>query len=878
MNRILARRAQVIFVAVGIGWALTFPTMSLTLTNELLGYDLFILMCTLVALVATLRMPRDRRLPWALLTGGLTLFLVGELLWASYDWRGLEPWPSLADVASLAAYVPLGVCAALLSRPQTPLRDRYVWLDAAILTLVLGAAVWIVLINPYAADPDLSVVEKAWLIAYPVADIFVLGFVLRIVLSPRGQTRAAMIFAAGMICMLVGDTWFGWIELNELDYGQGAVVDTWWMVGYVFMAASALDRTAGDFPEPEEDDGIGRARLALVILALIAPTLAVLWGLHETEGMGATTAGVGATIGLVVSVLVAVRLWSLMRRARALETHRGAQRLSAVVHHSSDAIVLVSADGTISYASPAVTQWGHDADSIVGQPLASLMTATDRSGLTKQLASVSASPEGTVLEMRGRIESSGGVGRSVEGTMRNLLLDPAVESVVVTIHDVTERQELEAQLRRKAFQDDLTGLANRELFSDRLAHALNRSGRREEVGVAVLFLDLDDFKSVNDGLGHSAGDDLLRHVADRIRVCVRPGDTVARLGGDEFAILLEDLVDLEEAGCVAQRILEVLALPVRVLSSDITVPASIGLAPRSPGCTVESLLRDADIAMYSAKAFGKCRLEVFDDGLRQAAQRRLQLRCDLPAGLQAGDFRVVYQPVNRIDDHVTVGFEALLRWEHPRHGPISPEEFIPAAESSGFIVELGRWVLTEACAQAAQWNRISPVPLTMNVNVSGVQLQHGGFPDLVADVLQSTGLDPSLLTVELTESVLVDTRIGLILGELRDLGVGIAIDDFGTGYSSLAYLNSFPISTVKIDRQFISDLNDEEDPSLVRSVLGIAEALGLKAIAEGVETTEQFDALEALGCPLVQGYYLGRPAAPDTLESLVAGGERVAIV
>ena len=387
--------------------------------------------------------------------------------------------------------------------------------------------------------------------------------------------------------------------------------------------------------------------------------------------------------------------------------------------------------------------------------------------------------------------------------------------------------------------------------------------------IAVLFIDLDDFKAVNDGMGHGAGDELLCQVADRIRLCLRPGDSVARLGGDEFAVLLEDVPSVDHASHVARRILEMLQLPMRVSDVELAVPASIGIA-LSDESSVEDLLRDADIAMYSAKARGKSCIVVFDEALRSMAEQRLELKVKLPEALRAGQFRVVYQPIQNVRDLELYGFEALIRWDHPERGVVAPDDFIAVAEETGLIIDIGRWVLEEAARQAVIWNLRSERRLTMNVNVSAVQLHHLGFLDEVRSVLATTGLPADLLTIEITESVLVEhERVEAILHEIRAMGIKIAIDDFGTGYSSLAYLQRFPVSSVKVDRAFVAQLADGHEPALVRSILAVAEALSLTTVAEGVETDEQLRALDALDCTLAQGFFLHEPQPPEAIDALL---------
>jgi diguanylate cyclase (GGDEF)-like protein/PAS domain S-box-containing protein len=549
---------------------------------------------------------------------------------------------------------------------------------------------------------------------------------------------------------------------------------------------------------------------------------------------------------------------------------RQEERLSALILHSADAIFTIDKDRRISFASPAaVTLLESGGETHLGRSLLAAFDAESRQAIVRQLDNLAAMPTGAVVPLEARIRTGGGQLLAVEGTACNLLGDTSIEGIVVTLRDVTARAELEEQLTRRALHDDLTGLPNRALFADRLAHALDSSAREPDLHVAVLFVDLDDFKAVNDGMGHGAGDELIRGVAARIRAGLRPGDTVARLGGDEFAVLVDRVPSLEYANDVAQRVLELLSLPIDVAGVSLAVPASVGITLAVQDSDVESLLRDADIAMYTAKSRGKSRIAIFDESLRDVATQRLALKIELPEALARGQFRLDYQPIQSVSDRGIVGFEALIRWHHPTRGIVPPGEFIPAAEQSGLIFEIGRWVLEEACRQAVVWNAAGERPLSMSVNVSAVQLHNPGFTDLLRNVLETAGLPPSLLTLELTESVLVDQeRVVRILEELHTIGVKIAIDDFGTGYSSLSYLQKFPVTSVKVDRSFVAELTNG-DPGLVRSIVSLAEALGLTTVAEGVETAGQLEALTALDCDLSQGFYIGYPQSADQIDTLL---------
>jgi diguanylate cyclase (GGDEF)-like protein len=454
----------------------------------------------------------------------------------------------------------------------------------------------------------------------------------------------------------------------------------------------------------------------------------------------------------------------------------------------------------------------------------------------------------------------------------------------LVLEDFTERKALEDQLAHRAFHDALTGLANRALFLDRLGHALARAKRRAEQGqvggVALLYIDLDDFKRFNDSLGHNAGDQLLVGVAERIVARLRLGDTFARFGGDEFAMLLEDLEDVGYAADVAERIKRDLSAPFEVDGHEAVVTTSIGIVMAAPGEAgedyAEELMRRADIAMYRSKGEGKDRHEVFSSSMNHSLER-LGLEEDLRGAIEREEFRVHYQPQVLISTGQTVGFEALLRWEHPERGPLAPSEFIPLAEETGLIIPLGRWVLAEACRRGRIFReQISPeAPLRMFVNLSARQFRHPELVEEVSAALTETGMDPHDLALEITESVMMGERSTArdILWALKDLGLTLVMDDFGTGYSSITYLKSFPVDILKMDGSMVEGIDeDPENRAIVSATTRLAHALGLEVVAEGVETAGELDELRSVGCDFAQGYYWQRPcSAEKTMKLLTAG-------
>ena len=557
---------------------------------------------------------------------------------------------------------------------------------------------------------------------------------------------------------------------------------------------------------------------------------------------------------------------------------RTERKFQSMVQHSTDLITLLGADQRVLYPSPTVTTvLGRSPNAIIGHLLSEFIHPDDVAAAQAQFTKILNGGRGASTTFEYRVAHVDGHWRNIDAVMTNLLEEADVGAIVLNGRDVTDRRVLEQELLHQAFHDTLTGLANRALFLDRLSHAMDVGGRRVDP-VAVLFLDLDDFKTVNDSLGHPVGDHLLVAVADRLRTAIRPGDTVARFGGDEFAVLVESGTMPEAAELVAKRITEALAPSFRVQDNDVTVRASIGIAfGQRPNESPDDLLRDADLAMYLAKHNGKGRFEMYRPDMHTEAVHRLETAAELRVGLAAHEFEVFYQPI--VDTHggELLGVEALVRWRHPTRGIIAPTEFIPIAESTGLIIPLGRQVLRDAARQVGAWHRSGLVndQFYVSVNVSAVQLRE---PTLVADVaqaLEDSGLPADGLVLEVTESTLIESLDLTLphLNALKTLGIRLAVDDFGTGYSSLSYLADLPVSIVKIDKSFIDRITrDVEGSAVIRGVIDLSRALGLSCIAEGVESADQLAILDCLGCDSVQGYLFARPASAldveDTLSRL----------
>ncbi|MDQ4059351.1 MAG: EAL domain-containing protein, partial [Actinomycetota bacterium] len=428
--------------------------------------------------------------------------------------------------------------------------------------------------------------------------------------------------------------------------------------------------------------------------------------------------------------------------------------------------------------------------------------------------------------------------------------------------------ELKEELRHQAFHDHLTGLANRMLFSERVAHALDRR-RSHGDDLAVMLVDIDDFKTINDSLGHAAGDRVLVAVAGVLQECLRPGDTPARLGGDEFAVLLEDLAHVDDAVVVARRILEALSAPITVGGHQLLVSSSIGIATERDAHDVEAFMRNADVAMYAAKDRGKQGYALFEPGMHASTSARLELKADLVSALERNEFVVHYQPIIHLDTGEITGAEALVRWYHPRRGLVMPNDFISLAEESRQIIPIGRSVLNDACRQVARWQEQFGIPLSVAVNLSPVQLSDRNLTADVIEALEESGLDPSHLVIEITESMLMENPEAAreSLSRLRVLGVRVSVDDFGTGYSSLSHLDAFPIDTLKIDRSFILRLGGEAGrEKLTSAIIALSQSLRLATVAEGVENSGQLESLQAMGCESGQGFYLARPLPVHEME------------
>ena len=552
------------------------------------------------------------------------------------------------------------------------------------------------------------------------------------------------------------------------------------------------------------------------------------------------------------------------------------QRFHAAFTHAAIGMAIVSPEGCILQVNQALcTLLAGPAEQLVGRPFGSLLHAGDAALLQRHAAGVATrSDDSFSIEMRC-------VGFDLLETWVLLHCglfgnnSSAQAGLIYQLHDITSRRRAEGELRHIAFHDSLTDLANRNCLHERLSVAVERHRQDPRASFAVMYLDLDRFKTVNDSLGHPAGDQLLKVVAQRLAAGVRPGDLVARLGGDEFAILLEGITQPDDLARLGQRLLESLAQPVDINGTEVRPAASIGLTfSHTPYRDCDEVLRNADLAMYKAKAEGKGRLALFDTRLTEQLGHKLQLESDLRRAIGEGQLSLAYQPLFLLDPHRLCGFEALARWVHPVRGAISPGVFITLAEETGCIEALTRWAVDEAVRQHVLWLKRAPHlgPLVMHVNVSGKDLAKPEFVPHVREVLLRHGLAPQLLVLEITESTLMEHReVALAaLAELRGLGVKLGIDDFGTGYSSLAYLSTLPFDCLKIDRSFVIGMqHSPQNVEIVRTVVALGRSLNKDVVAEGIETHEQLQRLKQLGATIGQGFLLSRPLAPNKVDELL---------
>jgi diguanylate cyclase (GGDEF)-like protein/PAS domain S-box-containing protein len=808
-------------------------------------------------------------------SGSQILTTLNEFLLAPQALRSFENAGYLLALPLTVA----GLLSLAIPANQVASRIRAV-LDGLLIGIALLLVTWVTVLEPLARASTDDLISKVVLLAYPVTDVALITLVAYVALRFRATGKPAPVplglFAVALGCFAVADSGFAYLTLAQ-EYSPGSAIDAGWLAGFTLLLVAAV------LPARQvEVEMLAQTRPRGVLLPYVFVVVAAITSsVVDVDHMDLFTHWIRTTMILLLVVRQVLTLLENSQLTRTLERRvddRTAElalstdRFRALVEHSSDVISLIRPSGDVIYQSASSMRvFGYPSVELLGRRFAELLDQPSRVKFNAAvLEAAKSASRNDALELR--LVHADGAWRQVETTVTNLLADPAVGALVLNTRDVSERRELEDQLLHQAFHDSLTSLANRALFYDRVRHAMQRRTLNDSVG--VLFLDLDGFKEVNDSLGHSCGDALLIEVAARLHTCVRPGDTIARLGGDEFAILVEGAKATIEFVAVAERIRSALRAPIEISGRSLFIQASIGIATADPGTNdADQLIRNADLAMYRAKELQDGEFALYDPSMHSTLVERLALEAELRLAVTQELLAVHYQPTYTLDTGKLVGVEALVRWNHPERGQIPPDSFIPLAEQTGLIHELGLFVLREACLQGRRWLDAAPeTPLSIGVNISGKQLQRVGFPAEVREVLAESGLPPRSLVLEMTESVLMDDTDGSAqaLAELKEMGIRIAIDDFGTGYSSLSYLHRFPVDILKIDRSFVERLSGAHaEESLVQSIVQLAQTLHLETIAEGIEDHGQLLTLRRLGCQVAQGYHFGRPGPPDIVGQLL---------
>jgi diguanylate cyclase (GGDEF)-like protein/PAS domain S-box-containing protein len=825
---------------------------------------------------------------WFLIGAAAGSWGCGQAVWTWYESiTGREvPFPSYADIGYLG--MPVLATAALLSLPLAAptLAGRVrTLLDGLTVALALLICSWVlVLESVFDASSEKQLLEQAISLTYPLSDIVLITIVIYTALQVRhhggSQSVSLPLVGTGLVAFAVADSGFSYLTAIDA-YMSGNGIDIGWFIGYALIVVAACR------PSAELTDRVDRdQRLATRPPGSLVPATAVALALLTTAAEVIRTSQTErfvAWLWSLIVVLLVTRQVLMLRENRYLTQHleqrvdertsqltASRERFAALVQHSSDVVTVVDADARVQYQSASSTGLlGLRPSQVEGTSLCDVMAPAEAVHFLAALAQVSKKPL-DVQSMRCTWQHAAGGTRNVELTITNLLDNPHVAGLVLNSRDVTDRTVLEAELLHQAFHDSLTGLANRELFREMLEHALTR---QEEAGsgVAILFLDLDGFKEINDTLGHSAGDELLVLVASRLRHELRADDKVARCGGDEFAVLVDCAFD---APSLARRIGVALRQPFVFGAHVVHVSASIGIATdNAEATTAEQLLRNADLAMYQAKAAGGSRFAVYNQSMHASLVERVRMERDLASALDNDEFVLHYQPLIDLKSGRIQGVEALVRWLHPERGLIGPDSFIPLAESTGLISRLGLWVLRASCEQMTSWHRSSPAmrSLQVSVNVSAHQLLDPRLFGHVRDILADTGLQPSCLTLEMTESGLLDDsdEVHSNLLALHEIGVRLAIDDFGTGYSSLSYLHRFPVDILKIDRSFVERLSSSGEVGLIGTIIQLGRTMNLETVAEGIEHAKEMLILRREGCSTGQGFHFSPPVTPTQLTGLI---------
>jgi diguanylate cyclase (GGDEF)-like protein/PAS domain S-box-containing protein len=821
---------------------------------------------------------RRVRLGWVVLAVAMIVYAWGDLIWAWLDLGGgSTDSPSWADAAYVSYYPIVALALFMFQRASSARSDTLrLTIDSLIVVIGGGIVVWHTLFRPILASLDPNPVTAALALGYPIGDLVLLFGVAATALRrpPEIDARALVALVGGLGLMFVADVGYGQLNLTG-SFG----LERWPDV--IYLSSTMLVALAGYFQAHPAASAEGRGNtMSRWLLALPYVALAAGYSVLVGLAMGRVTGELIEVLygAVVLTAVVLIRQELVLRdnsRLLAEQARRESEeRFRRLAANTSDVVVLVDRAGVVTDAPPAVARvLGVDASKLVGRPISRFIHADDAKRAEAFIADVAARRSVT-QPIEWRLWDATGVWRQVETIAVNLLDDPSVGQIVLTTRDVRERKTLERQLTQVALHDLLTNLPNRTLFRDRVGHALAGAPGAQRSTI-VLSLGLDSFKHVNDSLGYQVGDQVLQEVSRRLQASVRAADTCGRLGGDEFGVLLDGHSTAENGLAAADRVLAALRVPIEVAENPFHLAVSVGIATAAPTeADAGGLLRRAETARSVARNSGGDRVVVFEPVMQEAVQARFELESELRRAIDQAEFVLNYQPIVDMRTGELVGAEALIRWDHPVHGRIAPSVFIPLAEETGLIDEIGAWVFRTACAEAARWAALSPgrVP-RVSINLSAHQLADPQLTWTLQAAMAHAKATPSWVTLELTESMLMQNSSASLerLHAIRALGVQIAIDDFGTGYSSLAYLERFPITHIKIDRSFVTPLDEPgRGAGVVHAIIEIGRALGLTTVAEGIETPTQLRRLRELGCGFGQGYLFSRPLARDAMADLVA--------
>jgi len=828
---------------------------------------------SVVAILAGVRTHRPQPVAiWYLVAAAAFLYTIGltpYVLVAGFAGRASN-LQTATDTAFIVGYALLFAAASWAGTRSSQPGDRAALLDLGVLFVAVGDALWTLVYHPLSSDPHLAALTRLTTDLYSVLDAVLIALLVHLFLGRRRIPRALWPLGAAILIQL---SVHAYQTIESLPGGTTHQVwlDCGWLLAAFALGLAALDPSMPSITEPAnaQPASLGSRRTLALGLALAVPPVTA--GIASVE-MGQPLHPLSLIIPwLVLTALVLVRLRWLFgdkERSDALVAQTG-RRYRSLVEGHSDHVLLVSGAGTIIYQSPSVaTLLGHRPSSLVGDPSHALVAPEDQRSVETLVRRCADGGPGPFREtVRGR--ASGGRLRTFDLTLTNLLDDEAAQGIVVTLHDVTDRVRLEDELRQQAMHDPLTGLPNRAAVVRRAQELLDA---RTGAPPAAIFIDLDDFKAINDNLGHGAGDELLRAVAQRLVAAMPDGGIVGRVGGDEFVAIVEAGASGVVPTATVERVLAAFRSPIAVAGRQYLASASLGVAV-SGADSAEDLLRNADVAMYRAKADGRGTFVVFEPQMQASTYVRWALAIDLEAAIREGRLEVVYQPAATLPERRVVGVESLARWHHPVRGWVPPAVFVPLAEEYGLVGEIDRFVLVQACRVASTWPDVGDAPPALSVNVSSRQFESETFLDDVRGALERSGLAPGRLILELTEATLIQRpdAVAARIRTLKQMGVRVAIDDFGTGYSSLSYLQRLPVDILKMDQSFVANLSQPgTGHALVRALLRFARALDLTVVAEGVETEAQLAQLWRMGCPVAQGNLIAAPLPPDDLQAFLA--------